>query len=135
MSGLVITPWKCPLCVGGYIDDGDEKCFHCAGTGLTDDPLGQAERAPRPPGVMRAACADCALRAGSPELEANGANLPDESPFYCHQGVPTNAAGKYTPTAMCDGKPVGLMVCAGWWAMRSGEPMPSAPYREIDADG
>lgn len=127
---LTITPWNCPLCVGGLIGI-DEKCLHCAGTGLTDDPMGHAERAPRPPGVMRTACADCALRRGSPELENAGANLPDEEPFYCHQGVPTSAAGAYTPTAYFNGLPLGLMVCAGWWAMRTGEPLPAKEYREI----
>ena len=134
MTELTITPWKCPLCVAGLIGTDGERCLHCHGTGLTDDPLGDAERAPRPPAVMRTACADCAFRRGSPELENAGAQLPDEGPFYCHQGVPVSATGAYVPTAMHDGKPVGLMVCAGWWAMKAGEPLPKREYREVPVD-
>ncbi|MGW0821802.1 hypothetical protein [Streptomyces sp. NPDC002845] len=132
---LYITPFKCPFCAGGLTLDDEgrhvERCYHCAGIGLTDQPCGEAERAPRPPGVMRAPCADCAYRPGSPELEANGAQLPDEEPFFCHQGVPVSASGTYTPVAMFRGLPLGLMVCAGWWAHRTGEALPGKPYREI----
>lgn len=133
MSELVITPWKCPFCVAGLIGT-DERCIHCAGTGLTDDPCGDAERAPRPPGVMRTACADCAYRQGSPELENAAAQLPDAEPFYCHQGLPVSATGAYTPTAMFRGLPLGAMVCAGWWAVQTGEPLPEREFREVPID-
>jgi hypothetical protein len=131
---LQIHPYLCPMCVGGItpsLNSGAERCMHCSGTGLTDDPCGPAERAPRPPGVMRAACADCALRPGSPELEANGATLPDDEPFFCHQGLPVSALGRYTPVAMFRGLPLGAMVCAGWWALETGEVLPGKPYREV----
>lgn len=136
MSGeLSILPWKCPLCVGGIEPSPDgqgrERCIHCAGFGLTDDPLGDAERAPRPPGVMRTPCADCAFRQGSPELENAGVQLPDDEPFYCHQGLPVSAFGAYTPVATFRGLPLGAMVCAGWWALKTGEDLPAKPYREV----
>lgn len=135
MSGLFIAPWKCPFCVGGIEPgpDGEarERCLHCSGSGLTDDPCGEAERAPRPPGVMRAPCADCAFRRGSPELENQGVQLPDDEPFFCHQGLPVNAFGAYVPVATFRGLPLGAMVCAGWWALKTGEPLPAKPYREI----
>lgn len=134
MTKLTITPWKCPLCVGGLIGTDGERCLHCHGTGLTDDPLGDAERAPRPPAVMRAACADCAFRRGSPELEALGASLPVDEPFFCHQGVPVSGKGAYEPTAMFNGLPLGLMVCAGWWADQTGDQLPEREYREVAAD-
>lgn len=134
MGELLILPFKCPFCVGGIgpsVGDGVERCMHCSGVGLTDDPCGDAERAPRPPGVMRAPCGDCAFRPGSPELEANGAQLPDEEPFYCHQGLPISAYGAYTPVATFRGLPLGAMVCAGWWALKTGDPLPARPYREL----
>ncbi|MCZ4611921.1 hypothetical protein O3S80_50880 [Streptomyces sp. Lzd4kr] len=135
MSGdLLILPFKCPFCLGGLaaaIEGGTDHCHHCSGIGLTDDPCGDAERAPRPPGVMRTPCADCAFRRGSPELENQGVQLPADEPFYCHQGLPVNAQGKYTPVATFRGLPLGAMVCAGWWAMRTGEDLPAKPYREV----
>src|SRR4051794_37594880 len=88
-SELHLRPYKCPICVGGLIITvtGDlGMCLHCGGAGLTDDPRGGADRAERPPGVMRAACADCAFRRGSPELDNAGVTLPLEEPFFCHQG-------------------------------------------------
>jgi len=133
-SELLILPWKCPFCVGGLgpsLDGGAERCMHCAGVGLTDDPCGEAERAPRPPGVMRAPCADCAFRRGSPELENAGVQLPDDEPFFCHQGLPVSALGRYTPVAMFRGLPLGAMVCAGWWALKADEPLPAKVYREV----
>jgi hypothetical protein len=137
-ADLRITPWVCPLCVGGLIltaVDGDlERCLHCAGSSLTDDPCGGAERAPRPPGVMRTPCADCAYRPESPEREALGQQLPDDEPFFCHQGLPISAAGRYEPVATFRGLPLGAMVCAGWWALKTGEPLPAKPYREIPTE-
>jgi len=135
-SSLHITPYVCPHlgCIGGLISDGDggvDRCLHCAGSGLTDDPMGGAERAPRPPGVMRAPCADCAYRCGSPELENQGVQLPEDEPFFCHQGLPLSAAGRYEPVATFRGLPLGAMVCAGWWAARTDEPLPAKPYREV----
>lgn len=133
-SDLFITPYKCPFCVGGLaavLGGGGERCHHCSGTGLTDNPCGDADRAPRPPGVMRTPCGDCAFRPGSPELENAGAQLPDEEPFYCHQGLPVSALGAYTPVATFRGLPLGAMVCAGWWALKTDETPPTKPYREI----
>jgi hypothetical protein len=133
-SELLILPWKCPFCIGGIgpnLDGDAERCMHCSGIGLTDDPCGPAERAPRPPGVMRAPCGDCAFRRGSPELENQGVQLPDDEPFFCHQGLPISALGRYTPVATFRGLPLGAMVCAGWWALRTGEPLPTREYREI----
>lgn len=136
MTDLHITPYKCPQpgCVGGLtptINGAVDRCLHCAGSGLTDDPMGGAERAPRPPAVMRTPCADCAFRPGSPELEEAGARLPEDEPFFCHQGLPVSADGRYQPVAMFRGLPLGAMVCAGWWAMTTGEQLPDRPYREI----
>ena len=114
---LLILRYKCPFCLGGLTADGaggTEPCHHCSGIGLTNDP-----------------CADCAYRPGSPELEANGAQLPDDEPFFCHQGTPISARGAYTPVATFRGLPLGLMVCAGWWALTTGEQLPGKPYREI----
>lgn len=133
---LHITPWRCPMCVGGLTagEDGQgiDRCQHCHGSGLTDDTIGlPAERAPRPPAVMRTPCADCAFRRDSPELEACGAQLPYEEPFFCHQGLYVSATGRYEPTAIFRGLPLGAMVCAGWWAMKTGEALPAKPYREI----
>jgi hypothetical protein len=122
------------MCIGGItpsLNGGCERCMHCTGTGLTDDPLGKAERAPRPPGVMRTACADCAFRQHSPEMDNAGVGLPDDEPFFCHQGLPVSALGKYTPVAMFRGLPLGAMVYAGWWAMKTGEQLPAVPYREV----
>lgn len=134
-TDLRIYPWICPLCLGGLIltaVGGDvDRCVHCGGSGLTDDPCGGAERAPRPPGVMRAACADCAYRPDSPEREALGQALPVDEPFFCHQGLPVSAAGRYEPVATFRGLPLGAMVCAGWWALKTGEQLPAKPYREI----
>lgn len=134
-EGLRIHPWICPMCTGGLTTTWDgttvTTCLHCSGSGLTDDPCGPAELAPRPPAVMRTACADCALRRGSPELENAGVGLPYEEPFYCHQGLPVSATGRYQSVATFRGMPLGAMVCAGWWALRTGQPMPAAAYREI----
>lgn len=136
MTELTITPWKCPFCVGGLVTTDGDRCLRCAGTGLTDKPLGDADVAPRPPAVMRSACADCAFRRGSPELENAGTQLPDQEPFFCHQGVPVSASGAYQPTAMFRGLPLGLMVCAGWWAVQTGELQvgPGREYREVLVD-
>jgi hypothetical protein len=136
MTDLHITPYVCPMpaCVGGLISDGHgatDRCLHCAGSGLTDDPMGGADRAPRPPAVMRTPCADCAFRPGSPELEEAGARLPEDEPFFCHQGLPISADGRYQPVATFRGLPLGAMVCAGWWALRTGSQAPAQPYREI----
>jgi hypothetical protein len=135
VNDLRITPYTCPLCIGGLMpsleDEGTEKCHHCAGTSLTKDPLGHAELAPRPPAVMRTPCADCAFRRDSPELNGAGFTLPTDEPFYCHQGVPIDASGRYQATASFRGLPLGLMVCAGWWAFKTGQPLPTTPYREV----
>jgi hypothetical protein len=126
---LSITPWRCTLCVGGISPDGG-RCLHCAGIGLTDDPVGPAVRAPRPPGVMPKPCGDCAYRPGSPEREAPGQTLPKDEPFFCHRGLPVTAAGAYVPVATFNGLPLGAMVCAGWWAVRTDEPLSERPFKE-----
>ncbi|MGI5285318.1 hypothetical protein ACQEVF_18560 [Nonomuraea polychroma] len=37
--------------------------------------------------------------------------------------------GAYPPTAWADGKPLGALVCRGWWNAAAGLPAPAEPYR------
>jgi hypothetical protein len=118
------------------------RCLHCHGTGLTNDVGGWNESeltpAPRPPGVMRKACVDCAFRRGSPELENAGVQLPEpgDGPFWCHHGMTTGYGGTYQPlgtyrpAGATKELPLGELICAGWWALQTGQPLPTEPYRE-----
>jgi hypothetical protein len=74
---------------------------------------------------MPAPFADCALRPGSPEEDEPP---PLERPFYCHHGLPV-IGGAYAPTAWADGKPLGALVCRGWWNAATGQELPAEPYR------
>lgn len=87
--------------------------------------------------ARRKACHDCAYRAGSPERQAAGGDLPGYSrhqPFFCHQGlakvarwehpsgaVRTPLGDDYQPVThldtiwLADGRPGEY--CAGWAAV------------------
>lgn len=129
---VVIRPWVCPVCEGTP----DGHCLFCTSTGFAEDVAGwepqEVTAAPRPPGVMGAPCGDCAFRFGSPEqekdYELNGLAQKD-NPFVCHRGMPV-VDGKYTPVAECDGRPLGYLVCAGWWEWVTRGQLPARAYRE-----
>ena len=134
-TGVVILPWVCPICDGTGRWDDKQRCEMCFGRGaIDDDDLGEWDRAElkrttAPPGVMRSPCADCAFRPGSPESEHGAPPMPNSGePFFCHHGMPV-VAGSYAPTAWLDGRPLGAMVCAGWWAAQTGQPLPAGVYR------
>ncbi|MGW0795962.1 hypothetical protein [Streptomyces sp. NPDC002692] len=145
MSEMTVYRWVCPFCTNGDMGPETGRCLHCTGTGLTNDVGGFEEheltRAPIPPGVMRRACLDCAYRSGSPELEANGAQLPIDAPFWCHHGMTTGYGGSYNAPALYrpDGAtkdiPIGELVCAGWWALKTGRPLPAEDFREPGTKG
>lgn len=140
MNELVVYRWCCPYCTDGDMGPAEGRCYHCHGVGLTNDVGGWNESeltpAPLPPGVMRRACVDCAFRSGSPELEANGAQLPVDAPFWCHHGMTTGyggsyqAPGYYRPEGTKRDIPIGELVCAGWWALKTGRPLPAEEFRE-----
>ncbi|MGW2501863.1 hypothetical protein ACWCXL_12225 [Streptomyces sp. NPDC001588] len=137
---LVVYRWVCPYCENGDMGQAQGRCVHCHGVGLTNDVAGWDEAeltpAPVPPGVMRRACTDCAFRSGSPELEANGETLPIDAPFWCHHGCAKGYGGSYQPLGSYrpDGAkrdiPLGEQICAGWWALKTGRPLPKEPFRE-----
>ncbi|MYV56469.1 hypothetical protein [Streptomyces sp. SID3212] len=139
---LVVYRWRCPYCTDGDMGPSQGRCLHCDGTGLTNDvdswPEEQLVPAPVPPGVMRRPCADCAYRVGSPEMEANGACLPEDMPFWCHHGMPHGygqsyqALGTYRPAGAARTIPLGELLCAGWWALQTGRPLPVEPFRDTD---
>jgi len=129
----VVNRWMCPWCQGpnAVFVDG-EPCMHCHGEHVTNDVGGWDEAdltpAPRPPAVMRNPCVDCAYRPGSPEQDSGAAPGPD-TPFYCHHGLVREGDG-YITTATVGTLPLGAMVCAGWWALATGEPLPAAAFRD-----
>lgn len=67
-----------------------------------------------------AMCDDCAFRKGSPESEELERIARQDTPFYCHKGMPVRAPfGKpvqddYCPRTDATGAPLGYPVCAGW---------------------
>lgn len=132
--------WFCPLC-DGEGDDGSGACLHCAGHGLVTDEQaagwGPLREAPRPPGVRRTPCHDCALRPGSQERE-NGDDPPArDKPFFCHQNTPM-VRGEYRPVLWAHGIPIGSQLCAAWWDIAvCGRPADLAPavYPEVNAGG
>lgn len=131
---VTIYRYVCPYCdgKGRWATDG-ETCLSCAGFGLCNEAPGfsehQLKRAPKPPAVMARPCTDCAYRPGSPEEDS--ASLPGPAaPFFCHHGMFRVGDG-YAATAMTDnGLPLGAMVCAGWWALATGEPLPERAFRD-----
>jgi hypothetical protein len=137
---VVVYRWRCPYCTSGDMGESQGRCLHCHGVGLTNDVGGWDEAeltpAPVPPGVMRRACGDCAFRAGSPELEANGAQLPLDSPFWCHHGMTKGYGdsyeplGTFQPAGASKPYPLGELICAGWWALKTGRATPAEDYRE-----
>lgn len=136
-----VCPWCDPL---GQINPGGEagrgpdggRCLDCHGSGAVrgEDldpgvwPPGELRRVPRPPAVMRQPCVDCAYRPGSPEEEDEAA--PDASvPFFCHHGM-VRVGDAYEASAYVGTMPLGAMVCAGWWALATGEPLPVEDFRD-----
>lgn len=133
-----LNPYVCPWCDGeGRWNADGERCMNCSGAGVTDDPTPgvdidgneiPAVPLPRPPAVMRSPCVDCAYRPGSPEEDSPA--RPDASvPFYCHHGMHRVGDG-YQAAAWVGGMPLGYMVCAGWWALATGQPLPDKEFRD-----
>jgi hypothetical protein len=143
--------YRCPWCLGhGRWEEGEDRCHSCGGSGTTNDPADgldlwtkhppgveplstRAEPLPRPPAVMRAPCLDCAYRPGSPEEEIRPG--PD-TPFWCHHGMtrvdsPTGTG--YLSAAYHGPHPLGAMLCAGWWAQATGQPLPDEAFRDPGA--
>jgi hypothetical protein len=129
-----IYRWICPYCDGsGQWNEHGERCMNCHGYGLTNDTPGYEEHeltpAPRPPAVMRNPCVDCAYRPGSPEEDSTARPGPDV-PFFCHHGLHRIGDG-YVSTALLDDRiPLGAMLCAGWWALATGQPLPDRAFRD-----
>jgi hypothetical protein len=135
-GGATLTPYYCPVCRGGREDSG---CLYCERTGLVDGerikgwPPAEVIQVPRPPGVRRAPCGDCAFLPGSPELDAD----PDrtlfkpDAPFFCHQGM-AEVAGQYQPAAWWAGLPLGYLLCAGWWDLFTRDKIHSRRYIELE---
>lgn len=128
----VIYQWICPWCHGPDAPFANERCLHCHGSKVTNDIGGWDKTdlvpAPRPPAVMRNPCVDCAYRPGSPEQDSGIAPGP-ETPFYCHHGLIRDGDG-YITTATVGALPLGAMVCAGWWALATGDPLPEKAFRD-----
>jgi hypothetical protein len=147
---VVVYTHFCPYCdpdgliaPGGTLGRAGDggRCYACAGRGMmhADDlgdlsayEPGELRELPRPPAVMRSPCVDCAYRPGSPEDPDNdpGVVRPDASaPFYCHHGMVRIDDG-YEATAYVGTLPLGGMVCAGWWALATGRPLPDRAFRD-----
>lgn len=139
---VTITRFLCPWCSGRGRWFTGERCHPCGTSGVTDDPTpgidfsrdygGQEPPAvepmpfPRPPAVMRRPCVDCAYRNGAPE---EGIRPGPEAPFFCHHGL-VRVDGGYLAPAQVGSMPLGAMVCAGWWAQCTGEPLPAESFRD-----
>lgn len=137
----------CPWCLGWGTWASGESCKMCAGGGLTDDPNPgvdlytdyppgteppetQPEPIPRPPGVMRQPCVDCAFRPGSPEADYQRLLPGAEEPFYCHHGLIKRGDG-YLSGSTVAGRPLGALVCASWWAVHmEGGQAPGGSFRD-----
>lgn len=150
---VVIYKYRCPYCdpegqfnrggSWGRMADGG-KCLDCLGRGvLTADEIrdpsvfapGELKEVGRPPAVMKSPCVDCAYRPESPESDTHADMLgvpirPDAgAPFFCHHGL-IRQGGGYEPQAYYGLVPLGAMVCAGWWALATGEALPEVPFRD-----
>lgn len=141
-----VARWHCPFCdprgpladtippgtLVGYWASG-ERCMHCVGTGYTNDQAGfdehELNEATIPPAVMRRPCVDCAYRPGSPEHNTGILPGPDAGPFYCHHGL-RRSGDSYVSPAMLGTRPIGAMVCAGWYAQALGKPLPAEAFRD-----
>ncbi len=147
-----IHKYRCPWCdpdgpfnTGGTAGRvGGVKCIDCTGTGVLS-----AEQVPnpgvfepgelvelgRPPAVMRQPCVDCAYRPGSPEDDTHpdmlsvAARPGVDTPFFCHHGMVRVGDG-YEAVAYYGTLPLGAMVCAGWWALATGNPLPDKEFRD-----
>lgn len=150
---VVINRYRCPWCdpdgpfndggQAGRVGDGS-RCPDCHGSGvLTADRVpnpgvfepGELQELGRPPAVMKRPCSDCAYRPGSPEDDTHPDMLgmpvrpgPDV-PFFCHHGMVRVGDG-YESIAYVGTLPLGAMVCAGWWALAMGDPLPDKAFRD-----
>lgn len=150
---VVVYRYVCPYCdPQGRMNPGGSpgrlaggaKCLDCVGVGLLTaaqlphpevfEP-GELRELPRPPGVMRRPCVDCAYRPGSPEADTHEDMLgvpirpgPDV-PFFCHHGMVRQGDGYESP-AYVGTLPLGALVCAGWWALANGESLPEEAFRD-----
>ncbi|MCZ0996374.1 hypothetical protein O1L44_29970 [Streptomyces noursei] len=126
---LLILLYKCPFCLGGLTADGaggTEPCHHCSGVGLTDDPCGNAERAPRPPAVMRTPAPTAPTGPDHPSWRPTTPSSPTTNRSSATKACPSPHAAP-TPRRHLPRPPLGLMVCAGWWALKTGEQLPPSP--------
>lgn len=132
-STVTFFRWICPYCHGTGTWAEGERCMNCHGYGLTDEVEGFDEAdltlAPTPPAVMRAPCVDCAYRPGSPEDGSPQRPGPDK-PFYCHHGMHRVGDSYVGPALVNNELPLGAMVCAGWWALATGNPLPEKAFRD-----
>jgi hypothetical protein len=137
---LTIFLWMCPWCKGGTDPfDVPAGCLHCGGAGMTNDVGGwephELTRAPLPPTLMKAPCAGCALREGSPESErADSLRFGADNPFWCHAGLVGDDEKGYSSPAMMGELPFGAFVCRGWWDLyieENGKPL--RPYKDVSA--
>lgn len=129
----ILYRYVCPYCHGTGAWAEGERCMNCHGYGLTNDVDGFEEHeltlAPTPPAVMRNPCVDCAYRPGSPEDDSPSRPGPDK-PFFCHHGMFRVGDGYNAPAMLDGGIPLGAMVCAGWWALATGAPLPDREFRD-----
>jgi hypothetical protein len=115
--------YVCPVC---ELDGESQHCL-CGGVGhidrkqalafLADFPeLPAPRRLELPPTSVDEPCDDCAFRADSPERESGALDgLKKAGPFYCHQGMPMDGAGRYRPLCQTPrGEPIGHPLCAAW---------------------
>lgn len=149
---VVVDRWICPWCSGaGRYRDGPaqpagtgERCYDCAGTGLTStrpSPDAWAPEeilcSPRPPALMKSPCNDCAFRPDSPETESGdhtAGRISPDIPFWCHKGMHNAAGERWVPTAWVGDIPLGAMLCRGWWDVHVEDlPGPTEPCRGPDA--
>lgn len=133
-STVTFFRWICPWCKGtGRWNGEGELCLNCNGYGLTNDVEGWDEPdltpAPTPPAVMRSPCMDCAYRPGSPE-DGSPALPGPAKPFFCHHGLHRVGDSYVGPALLDSGLPLGAMVCAGWWALATGKPLPERAFRD-----
>lgn len=115
--------YVCPVC---NLDGESQHCF-CEGVGHIDRKQAQAflvdfpdlpvpRRLDLPPVSVDESCDDCAFRPDS-QKHGSGAieGIKKNGPFYCHQGMPVDGAGRYRPLCQTPrGEPIGHPLCAAW---------------------